>query len=334
MKLIDLMGGAKAAALLGMCKNAGKTTALNRLIGEYAARGTVLGLTSIGRDGESRDLVTGTDKPPIYMYEGMLAATTEELLPLCDVTREILSLPGISTSLGQVVIFRARSDGFVQLAGPSIVEQLLPLRRELEKLGAECVLIDGALGRRSPAAGVPEQDGVCVLSTGASLNADMELVVEDTAFAARMLCLPKATVPGPKLDRFTLFRGNEAYGAADAGELCALLKKGAGPGEILLAGALTESQALALLRGGAKLEGLRLIAGDGSRYLLKRERFRKLEALGLGFAVLRPTRLAALTVNPVSAGGWRFDAGEFLEKMRAAVSVPVLDVEAEYGAEL
>ena len=118
MALLELTGGAPVTALLGMCKNAGKTTALTRLIRECAAAGVTAGLTSIGRDGESRDLVTDTEKPPIYMYAGMLAATAEELLPLSDVSREILAQTGVHTSLGEVLLFRARSDGFVQLAGP------------------------------------------------------------------------------------------------------------------------------------------------------------------------------------------------------------------------
>ncbi|MBR1496857.1 MAG: hypothetical protein IJ617_04465 [Oscillospiraceae bacterium] len=334
MRLSELLGNAPAAALVGMCKNAGKTTALVRLVRDFVRRGTVLGLTSIGRDGEGRDLVTGTDKPPVFMYEGMLAATAEELLPLCDVSREILALPDVRTSLGRVVVFRARSDGFVQLAGPSMVEQLGPLRRLLTELGAQRVLIDGALGRRSLSAGVYEDGGVCVLCTGASLDPDMEKVVAETAFAARVLTLPAASAPGPELDRFTLYRGEEAAGAADIPSLCAALRRGGGEAEAMLSGALTDAQALALLRGGAKLEGLRLIAGDGSRYLLRRESFERLEGAGVRFTVLRPARLAAVTVNPVSAGGWRFPPQAFREAMGAAVPFPVLDVEAENGTEL
>lgn len=333
MRLLELTAGAPAVAMLGMCKNAGKTTALCRLIREYAAAGRTIGLTSIGRDGESRDLVTGTDKPPIYLYEGMLTATAEQLLPFCDVSREIVDLPGIHTSLGRVVVFRAKSDGFAQLAGPAIVEQLAPLRERLAAFGAECVLIDGALNRRSPAAGAA--DGVCILSTGASLDPDLGRVVAETAFAARLLTLPETAAPGTAVGRFTLFRDPDAPGDG-AEELPALfpaLKRG-GDGTLLVSGALTESQSLALLRSGARLDGLRVVAGDGSRYLLKQETFRRLEACGVRFAVLRRTRLAAVTVNPVSAGGWRFDGTEFLETMRAAVAAPVLNVEDEDGTEL
>ena len=331
MKITDLIGRASPVVLLGMCKNAGKTTALNRLIREYAAAGEHgVAMTSIGRDGESLDLVTGTEKPPIYVCEGMLCATAEELLPLCDASRELLALTELYTPLGRIVIFRARSDGFVQLAGPSIVEQLGILRAELEALGARRVLIDGALSRRSPAACA--SDGACVLSTGASLDRDIDRVVAETAFAEHLLTLPETASPGEALDRFTLFRGDDAVGVKEIETLCAELKRGSG-GDVLLSGALTESQARLLLRSGAALHNLRLIALDGSRYLLKRETCQKLEALGLRFAVLRGTRLAAVTVNPVSAGGWRFDAAEFLEKMRAASPVPVLDVEAEDGTE-
>ena len=180
IKFCKLLGDAQTVVMLGMCKNAGKTTALCRLIAELNETDRApLAITSIGRDGESTDLVTGTEKPPIYMFEGMLAATAKELLALSDVSREILMTTGLHTSLGEVVIFRARSDGFVQLAGPGIVDHMKQLREELTRFGGKTVLIDGALSRLSLLAGA--EGGVCVLSTGASLDRDMEKVVADTA---------------------------------------------------------------------------------------------------------------------------------------------------------
>ncbi len=335
MELLEYIGGAPVVALLGMCKNAGKTTALNVLIREYAAAGKVIGMTSIGRDGESRDLVTDTYKPPIYMYEGMLAATAEQLLPFSDVSRELLELPELYTSLGRIVLFRARSDGFVQLAGPAIVEQLAALRRSFSAFGAECVLIDGALSRRSPAAGAT--DGCCILSTGASLDMDVNHVVEETGYVVRLLTLPEAA---PRLSasqsaRFTLLRDMDPTGEAvqTVSELNALLKRGTGDG-VYVSGALTEAQGRELLRGGGRLKGLRLIADDGSRWLLQRDTFARLEAMGVRFAVRRGCRLAAVTVNPVSARGWQFDPAEFLEKMRAASPVPVVNVGRYHGTEL
>ena len=93
--LFDLVAPYTTVCLAGTCKNAGKTTALNALIHGARVRGVSLALTSIGRDGEREDLITGTYKPPIYVTGGSLFATARGLLSKCDVTGEILALTGI-----------------------------------------------------------------------------------------------------------------------------------------------------------------------------------------------------------------------------------------------
>ena len=65
-ELIRRLNETKTMSIVGMCKNAGKTTMLNWLLTAGHLRGT-LGLTSIGRDGESTDVVTGTEKPGIFV---------------------------------------------------------------------------------------------------------------------------------------------------------------------------------------------------------------------------------------------------------------------------
>ncbi len=74
-------------------------------------------------------MVTGTEKPGIFVREGTLIATARDMLRLGDVTQEILVTTGIPTPLGEVVILRARSAGNVQLAGPSITSQLREVSR-------------------------------------------------------------------------------------------------------------------------------------------------------------------------------------------------------------
>ena len=66
MLLYEITRQYKTLSVIGMCKNAGKTTAMNALIRENGKHGGTLGLTSIGRDGESVDVVTKTHKPGIY----------------------------------------------------------------------------------------------------------------------------------------------------------------------------------------------------------------------------------------------------------------------------
>lgn len=66
----------KTISIVGMAKNAGKTTALNYLIEEAIDEGVLLGITSTGRDGEMQDLVTGTEKPRVYLDQDMLGRRT------------------------------------------------------------------------------------------------------------------------------------------------------------------------------------------------------------------------------------------------------------------
>ena len=68
-ELLQLLNGVQTMSIVGMCKNAGKTTMLNWMLHHDRLQGT-LGLTSIGRDGESTDVVTGTEKPSIFVPAG------------------------------------------------------------------------------------------------------------------------------------------------------------------------------------------------------------------------------------------------------------------------
>ena len=158
-ELLRRLNETKTMSIVGMCKNAGKTTMLNWLLTSDHLRGT-LGLTSIGRDGESTDVVTGTEKPGIFVKEGTLIATAKDMLRLGDVTKEILMTTGIPTPLGEVVILRARSAGYVQLAGPSITTQLKSVSQSFFELGADRSIVSNIAGTTRDAIDtVVERDG-------------------------------------------------------------------------------------------------------------------------------------------------------------------------------
>ena len=300
--LLQELNSVKTLSIVGMCKNAGKTTVLNRLLSQIGCE-RVLGLTSIGRDGESTDVVTGTEKPGIYVPEDTLIATAKDMLSLCDITKEILDATGIPTPLGEVVILRARSAGWVQLAGPSIVSQLKTVADRFFALGAEQTIIDGALGRKSLGAR-SVADGI-ILCTGASYDRRMEKVVEDTAAFCRILNLKKAkTLPEP-------FDGSlqDAFSAQH---------------EALIAGALTEQTVLPLLKSGVLRDG-RLVVRDPSKVLLGAETLRRLSMRNVVLETEDAARTLCVAVNPVSAYGWRFDERAFSEAMAAAVDVPVIN---------
>jgi uncharacterized NAD-dependent epimerase/dehydratase family protein len=106
----------KTVSIIGMAKNAGKTTALNYLIEEAMDDGVVLGVTSTGRDGESTDLVTGTDKPRVFLDAGTIVSVPVTLYELAEAGLEILCMTGYTSALGQIMICRVAESGYVQIA--------------------------------------------------------------------------------------------------------------------------------------------------------------------------------------------------------------------------
>ncbi len=283
----------RVVSVIGLVKNAGKTTCLNALLAQIYESGKLPhpAITSIGRDGESTDIVTGTCKPGIFIREGTLVATAEGLLPYGDFTREFLLSTGVSTPMGEVFVLNARSGGWVQLGGPSMTEQLKILNRRFFDLGADCVLIDGAAGRRSLGA-ASVADGA-ILCAGASLDRSMEKVAEETAFIAALMQLP-------------LYAGEE-----DA---------------IALPGAVTDSVLVGILKQGKALAGKSLVADDPSKLLFSSQNYAKLARLGARMCLLARPKLLAVAVNPVSARGWRFKPETFRQSVAARVDVPVVDV--------
>ena len=324
--LFELIEGTKTLSVIGMCKNAGKTTVLNSLIAECESRGETLGLTSIGRDGERSDLVTNTKKPEIFVRSGAVIATAESLLSECDISMEILAATGIPTPMGDIIIVRARSSGYVQIGGASITTYQQVVRDELYKYGCARVFIDGAISRKS--LGNPGlADGV-ILSSGASYDPSISKTVLDTAYIARLFSLEECSLtPGPA--RFTAIRGDESFSCGEPDELVPFLKAGADA--LVIRGAVTDGTANQLTAIGKLLKNTVLAAEDASRLLLKPAGFEKLMRFSGGFRVLKGTRLTAVTVNPFSAYGLHYDKNEFKERVEAAlaqagVGVPVMDV--------
>lgn len=326
-------------SLAGMCKNAGKTTVLNRLLQELGQKEVRLALTSIGRDGETTDMVTGTGKPRIYIREGTIFATAAGLLHNCDTTSEILSTTGIHTPLGEVVLLRARSDGFIDLAGPSMNQQLVELSHAFRKYGPEMMLIDGAISRKSLCSRRVAE--AVILSTGASYHKDMETVVRDTAYICSLLklkrkandsvcgvirqwrCTKEAAQKLLLLD----WEGNSRVAPPGQKLVDALREKeNEGYPIVFIEGAVMDAGIKPLLMSNISLEGRFFMTEDSSKILLSRDVYEKLEKKGAELTVLHEIALLAVTVNPFSAYGNHFDKARFRERMLESVDLPVIDV--------
>ena len=125
--------GARTLAVIGLVKNAGKTTVVNALMERTGLR---LGLTSLGLDGERTDHLTGLAKPRIAPPKGTLIATTRGSLDRSRYTMEILEELPYHTPLGRVLIGVAPGTGQVEISGPTTLSEVRATADRLLELGA------------------------------------------------------------------------------------------------------------------------------------------------------------------------------------------------------
>src|SRR5438067_5951860 len=150
MLLSQLTGSVSRLALVGLAKNTGKTETLAALLRELEEHGRRVGVTSVGRDGEERDVIdTRIEKPRVRLATDSLVATTDGLLSASGIDYNVLENTGVRTPLGPVLIARLREPGTIELAGPSAAGQVREVSGAMLGHGAEQVLIDGAIDRRA-----------------------------------------------------------------------------------------------------------------------------------------------------------------------------------------
>lgn len=333
--LRDLKSKYKTVSIVGMSKNAGKTTALNYFIEEAMDEDLVLGITSTGRDGESTDLVSGTDKPKVFLEEGTLVSVPTQLYDLAEGGIEILKRTRFRSSLGDVLLCRVVDSGYVQIAGPVANMDTKALCEEMLEYGAELILVDGAIDRKTIAS--PETSDAIILSSGAVLSRKMSKVVAETAHVVSLYSLPVAKDPRllsiieevEDQDKITIIN-KEDYETLD-------LKTGLNSSRyineeisedtqyVYVPGAFTKSVIAEI--PPAKRKRIKFILKDPTKIFMDSLAFPQETKRGLRVEVLQNIEVAAVTVNPIAPQGYAFDHKELLEAMQAAIpDIPVIDV--------
>ena len=325
----------KTVSIVGMAKNAGKTTALNYMIEEAMDEGIVLGVTSTGRDGESTDLVTGTDKPRVFLESDTIVSVPTQLYELADAGLEILRMTEYGSSIGQIMLCRVVTSGYVQIAGPVVNASHKKMCEEMLALGAELVLIDGAIDRKSIAA--PGTSDAIILSTGAVLSRNMKKVIEETAHTVGLYRLP-CLEEGQARARIEENLEKEQMMILCGGEVrLSDRKTGLGAGKFLdgeidesteyiyVPGAFTQSVVADINPG--KLKTVTFILKDPTKIFIDSVSWGQLKKRGLTVKVLDNIDVAAITVNPSAPGGYAFDHEELLKGVQEAIpDIPVIDV--------
>ncbi|MBR3914840.1 MAG: hypothetical protein IKJ64_03870, partial [Bacteroidales bacterium] len=140
-----------------------------------------------GIDGETTDQVTKTAKPEIFLREGVYFGTSEKHYLTKLLTSELLEISDENTSLGNIVIGKALTPGKLLLSGPSSTNGLRRWMNEMQKYDIDLTIIDGALSRLSLAS--PAVSESMILATGAAYSANINTLVQKTAFVVQMINL-------------------------------------------------------------------------------------------------------------------------------------------------
>lgn len=339
MKLIDLIqGNYKVISVVGMAKNAGKTVALNEIISQSAEKGIVLGITSIGRDGERRDIVTNTDKPLVYVNEGTLIATAEKLVAISDASLEILEITPVTTPLGRIVVTRVKLDGYVEIAGPSTNKDVQLISSRMLYHGADLVLVDGALDRVSSAS--PAITEAAVLSTGAVLSRDMNKVISETVHKVGLFKLPVLKDESIRRLAERAFEERKIIIVSEDLEITEVEVKTAINAGGTIARSLSENSLYVVLPGSLVTKTLTdfmtasdlyrqvtMVVADATKIFVESRDWLQLTRAGIRVEVVDNINLIAVTINPYSPHGYFFDPYLFKTAVASCVGdVPVFDV--------
>jgi len=282
----------RTTSIIGLSKNAGKTTFLNFLIQKKQQNKVRLATASIGVDGEKADLLSGKEKPSIWIPEGTIVATTAAGLKEGTASFRILEIVEDSSMLGPTFLAQALSGGTVKLMGTPTVDSVRKIIKMLEVYSVDEFLIDGAFDRMAGAA--PLLADQVYLVIGASLHQDKRILWQLVEEKLKPFFYPQVS-------------NDEIRLAIENGKIEA-------SNWIFVKGILTEKTLNKIMK---QQKGLTIILDHGLKSFLSREMLMKWNRMGGDIQVLYPIEIAGIAINPYSPEGYRFSANEMKEKTQA-----------------
>lgn len=330
--------GFRSAAIIGLGKNTGKTFALNQLLMEGRRLGIIAAITSIGLDGEERDSVLKHNKPKIQVSPGQIIATAKALLLASGLDYEILSMTGIMTQLGEVVLARAKSFGQTLLAGPSTRYELARMQGQLEQYEHDLLLVDGAVDRRSLAA--PMATDTTIFAVGAEVAWERSELLEKLKLQWRLLTLPSLDNPSlaqylqniPADVKMVISTGQDVRCSVShrefsgaGGVLAEYIARGADT--VFIRGMVTDELLAKVLAHTASAAALTLLVPDSTHVFLSKQSFQRLASRNAALKVLNSIHISAVTVNPFNSRYGYAEPIRLLEDVGQAVDpVPCYDL--------
>ncbi len=297
---------------VGSGKNAGKTTAMNAANRVLATRGADVGVTTIGHDGEGRDAILGTEKPPVEVFAGNLVCLTRRMMDDAGDALAPVASTGFVTPMGALEIARALYPANVEILGPETNARCAAVCDQMRRLGARIVLVDGAFSRRTQIA-MHDESPLALIASG-DLGATTGEVRATIRYWVELLDLPRAGEPD-----------DEAAGIETPG--------GVTGASILFTDACVRVRGPLLGETAAKLARMarrrRVVLDDATKVFCEEREWRALRDACASVNVVRSFDLRFVAANPTARFKGAFDADEFARALKdAAPNKPVIDVVA------
>lgn len=327
----------KSCSIVGLEKNTGKTECFNYVMQRLPLDKIRVAVSSIGIDGETTDQVTKTAKPEIFLREGVYFGTSEKYYLTKLLTSELLEISDENTSLGNIVIGKALTPGKLLLSGPSSTNGLRRWMNEMQKYDIDFTIIDGALSRLSLAS--PAVSESMILATGAAYSANINTLVQKTAFVVQMINLELTS----QENYDTFININNGVWAIDfdtdfdiekrlvdlkvASSLSInintdALKKCK---TLYVSGALTDNF-VNHIRQNKIFNETEIVVRDFTKIFLTPMTYNTFVNNKRKITVLQKSKLIAVCVNPTSPNGIVLDSEKLCETLSEAINLPVYDL--------
>ena len=327
----------KSCSIVGLEKNTGKTECFNYVMQRLPLDKIRVAVSSIGIDGETTDQVTKTAKPEIFLREGVYFGTSEKHYLTKLLTSELLEISDENTSLGNIVIGKALTPGKLLLSGPSSTNGLRRWMNEMQKYDIDLTIIDGALSRLSLAS--PAVSESMILATGAAYSANINTLVQKTAFVVQMINLELTS----QENHDTFININNGVWAIDADNDFDIEKRlvdlkmasslsininteGLKKCKTLyVSGALTDNF-VNHIRQNKIFNETEIIVRDFTKIFLTPMTYNTFVNGKRKITVLQKSKLIAVCVNPTSPNGIVLDSEKLCKTLSEAINLPVYDL--------
>ena len=338
MPFIEELIKYKSCSIVGLEKNTGKTECFNYVLQRLPLENKRVAVSSIGIDGETTDQVTKTAKPEIFLREGVYFGTSEKHYLMKRLSAELLEITNENTSLGNIIIGKALTPGKILLSGPSSTNGLRRWMDEMKKYDVDLTIIDGALSRMSLAS--PAVSESMILATGAAYSANINTLVQKTAFVVQMINLDLTSEENRKTfndikngvwaidgERGT-GTGNERLVDLKVASSLSInintdgLKKCK---TLFVSGALTDNF-INHIRQNRIFNETEIVVRDFTKIFLTPMTYDSFVNGKRKITVMQKSKLIAVCVNPTSPNGIVLDSEKLCTTLSEAIKLPVYDL--------